>query len=68
MDIVDKAQELEQRARFSGVGRIRAGLLADGTVDCVDCAEEIPEDRKKAMPNARRCSTCQEKHERRGRR
>lgn len=68
MDIVDKAQELEQRERFRGVGRIRAGLLAEGTADCVDCDEEIPEDRKKAMPNARRCASCQEKHEMRGRR
>ena len=68
MDIVDQAQAAEQRERFRGVARIRAGLLAEGTDNCVDCDEAIPPDRKNAMPNARRCACCQEKLEFRGRR
>lgn len=68
MDIVDQAQALEQRERNKGVARIQAGLNVEGAADCSDCADEIPMDRRKAMPNATRCAPCQEKHERKGRR
>jgi phage/conjugal plasmid C-4 type zinc finger TraR family protein len=27
--------------------------------DCVDCGDEIPEERRKAQPGCRRCLSCQ---------
>jgi DnaK suppressor protein len=32
---------------------------------CVNCHDDIPEERLKALPFAVRCKTCQEEHERR---
>lgn len=31
-----------------------------GLAECEDCGEPIPEARRRAMPNARRCVACQE--------
>jgi RNA polymerase-binding transcription factor DksA len=31
---------------------------------CVDCGEEIPEGRRRAMPGARTCVPCQSAHDR----
>jgi hypothetical protein len=30
---------------------------------CIDCADEIPEDRVRLDPGTMRCATCQEMHE-----
>lgn len=43
------------------VQRARANLAhGEGLTHCEDCAEEIPESRRLAVPGARRCVPCQE--------
>ena len=43
-----------------GVSGARARLpQGDGTPDCVDCGEAIPERRRKALPGVTTCIACQ---------
>lgn len=43
-----------------GVLTARARLPAgEGTSECVECGDEIPEARRKALPGARTCVSCQ---------
>jgi len=42
------------------VSRARARMPSgEGEVFCVECGEEIPEARRRAMPGARTCVACQ---------
>lgn len=42
------------------VSRARARLLAsDGSDECEECGEPIPEGRRRALPGARTCVACQ---------
>jgi phage/conjugal plasmid C-4 type zinc finger TraR family protein len=41
---------------FNAEARIPIG---EGTPDCVECGDEIPEARRKAMPGATTCVQCQ---------
>jgi phage/conjugal plasmid C-4 type zinc finger TraR family protein len=42
------------------VNRARARLLArDGSDECDECGEPIPEARRQALPGARTCVACQ---------
>lgn len=61
MDTVDHAQDreaaflaeqLEKQARA-------AKLDARGNEICADCGDPIPDERRRAMPSACRCVTCQ---------
>ena len=43
-----------------GVLTARARLpVGEGTTHCVECGEEIPEKRRKALPGAHTCVDCQ---------
>lgn len=43
-----------------GVLTARARLpVGEGTEACVECGDEIPEARRKALPGARTCVSCQ---------
>ena len=43
-----------------GVSTARAHLpLGEGVEHCVDCGDDIPEARRKALPGARNCISCQ---------
>ncbi|HEY1749839.1 MAG TPA: DksA/TraR family C4-type zinc finger protein [Caulobacteraceae bacterium] len=43
-----------------GVRAARARLpVGEGTEHCVDCGDEIPEARRRALPGARTCVKCQ---------
>lgn len=65
-DELDQAAEQTRRSSEAGIARIRAQLDGAGSAECDDCGEDIPAARRKAMPSARRCVTCQSKLERRG--
>lgn len=44
---------------FDGVLAARARLSAgEGTEDCVECGDPIPEARRKAVPGVTTCVTC----------
>jgi phage/conjugal plasmid C-4 type zinc finger TraR family protein len=68
MDIIDQAQEHEER--------LRSEAIANATIKpgkepalwyCEDCFVGIPEARRVAVPHCTRCVDCQEIHEIRGR-
>lgn len=45
---------------LDGVSNARARLPAGtGTPECVECGEDIPEARRRAMPGATTCVRCQ---------
>lgn len=45
---------------LDGVLNARARIpIGQGTRDCVECGDEIPEARRKAMPGATTCVHCQ---------
>ncbi len=49
-----------------GVLSARARLpVGDGTDHCVECGEEIPEARRRALPGAHTCVACQSGRDRR---
>ena len=49
-----------------GVLNARARLpVGDGTDQCVECGEEIPEARRRALPGAHTCVACQSGRDRR---
>jgi len=51
---------------LDGVRAARARLPAgEGETHCVDCGEAIPEARRRALPGARTCVTCQSGRDRR---
>jgi len=46
---------------LDGIARARHGLSSGpGLSHCADCAAEIPEARRQAVPGARLCVSCQE--------
>lgn len=45
---------------LDGVLNARARIpIGEGTPDCAECGDEIPEARRKAMPGATTCVHCQ---------
>lgn len=68
MDDIDRVQEIEQDAvakKLADLSRQMATKARD--IHCVECGDEIPEERRKSLPYATRCVDCQgqlEKHSR----
>ena len=49
-----------------GVLNARARLpVGEGAAHCIECGEEIPEARRRALPGARTCIECQSGRDRR---
>jgi len=47
-----------------GVRAARARMPAgEGTIHCVECGDEIPEARRRALPGARTCVGCQSRRD-----
>jgi phage/conjugal plasmid C-4 type zinc finger TraR family protein len=67
MDDADLAQARIEREREQAVAAVQALSAGEGQDDCITCADPIEEARRKAVPSARRCITCQEAAERRSR-
>tara|TARA_R110001592_G_scaffold104697_1_gene294557 strand:- start:60562 stop:60762 length:201 start_codon:yes stop_codon:yes gene_type:complete len=61
-DLVDCAQELEQRHRDKALSR-RVPRPQIGCSHCIDCGAEIATARRAAYPSAERCIDCQKNHE-----
>ncbi|SOC41595.1 TraR/DksA family transcriptional regulator [Rhizobium subbaraonis] len=72
MNIGNFARELGEerleRERDVAIARARSALKQPGADDCEDCERPIREARRRAMPSATRCISCQEAAESRGRR
>ena len=63
MDIVDHAQDHEEAIRSRQIEHAR-GRQAEPVEDCIACGDEIPEERREAMPGVQRCIDCQSNKER----
>lgn len=62
-DLIDRAQDLEQRQRATALAR-RRPVPAAGGGTCVMCGEPIAQERLAALPGAARCVECQNSMER----
>ena len=65
---VERAEEMVVLERDQAVAEIRQSLSVSGAAECTDCGEAIAVARRKAIPSARRCFECQERHELAGKR
>jgi phage/conjugal plasmid C-4 type zinc finger TraR family protein len=62
-DALDLADERIEQERQAGVADVRRRLAEPGTIICLDCDQEIPAERRRALPSAVRCVACQEHQE-----
>lgn len=64
-DDVDRASELEEARVLKSLGAITREITDfSASIDCIDCGDEIDEDRRRCMPSAKRCFLCQNLYER----
>ena len=56
----DLAEQRIEEEREAAIAASRAALMANGTIECVDCGCTISIARKRVYPSARRCLECQE--------
>ena len=54
--VLDQIEDTVADGVLSARARLPSG---EGTVECVECGEPIPEARRKALPGARTCVPCQ---------
>lgn len=68
MDDIDRYTEFEQEMIDKRIRMVRQNVASSegalGAERCQDCASEIPMARRKAIPTAIRCVSCQEEYER----
>jgi phage/conjugal plasmid C-4 type zinc finger TraR family protein len=65
-DELDLAQHRAQEMTEHAIASIRRRAeIGPGRQDCLDCGDRIPTDRLAKVPNACRCTPCQDHHERR---
>ncbi len=60
MDNLDEAAETEELYRTNAIKQNRTHLVSCSATECEECGEPIGDARKKAMPSARLCLSCQE--------
>jgi len=58
-DIIDSASELEDLQRDAALSMRRINRNAVSAKHCESCGEDIPEQRRVAVPGCRTCSDCQ---------
>jgi phage/conjugal plasmid C-4 type zinc finger TraR family protein len=70
-DIIDRASEHETRHRDIALAQVaRAQLHGESATHCQrpDCGEEIPQERRVALPGVQHCITCAELIEKKNKR
>jgi len=65
--LLERNEAFERARAEQAVERIRSNLKGIGVEFCEDCEEPVGEARRKAMPSATRCISCQSVVERRRR-
>lgn len=64
-DLLDLAQAHVERETALRIASIQLRVRRSGGRDhCIDCAARIPEARRRQVPNAIRCASCQDQAER----
>lgn len=65
LDECDEASIYAERMNDMGVQAVLASMPKGRSLpECVDCGDDIPEERQKAIPGVVRCIHCQTLHER----
>jgi phage/conjugal plasmid C-4 type zinc finger TraR family protein len=64
-DLAELRTEQERDAAIASAAQALRGIGAD---ECADCSRPIDLERRKALPSATRCMTCQTRFERKARR
>jgi len=64
-ELIDQANELAERRLEITIQNMRINHAAVSATHCCDCGEEIPEQRREAVPGCQRCADCQEEFEER---
>lgn len=65
MDEADRANELEEERVRKKLAAIALEMKDENPdIECIECGEEIEEERRRILPSARRCFRCQELFER----
>ena len=65
MDLADRAQELELVHQEHALRRqLQQTRIVSSSRSCMGCAEEIPEQRRAALPGCGLCVECQDDFER----
>ncbi|MNE12373.1 hypothetical protein D3C87_1472550 [compost metagenome] len=59
----DLAAERAEQEREAGISAASRSLRTPGTIECEDCSNDIPRERRIALPSATRCIVCQTKFE-----
>jgi phage/conjugal plasmid C-4 type zinc finger TraR family protein len=59
----DLAAERTEQEREAGIAAASRALRTPGTLECEDCPNDIPRERRIALPSATRCIACQTKFE-----
>ncbi len=63
-DLVDKANAEQEQITNACIALARRQLTTTtANTECIDCGNEIPPQRKQAVPSAVRCVKCQMEHE-----
>lgn len=60
---IETAEAVTNAVTARAIAAAKAGLAGEGSADCADCGDAIPEARRTALPSARRCVDCQAKFE-----
>lgn len=59
----EQADMRAEQEREAGIAAASLSLRSVGTIQCEDCPNNIPRERRLALPSATRCIRCQTKHE-----
>ncbi|HCJ70654.1 TraR/DksA C4-type zinc finger protein [Agrobacterium pusense] len=65
---LDLATERTEQERETAIAAASRSLRGPGTIQCEDCPNDIPRERRLALPSAIRCIRCQTRHEQKARR
>jgi phage/conjugal plasmid C-4 type zinc finger TraR family protein len=57
--VQDQIDDTVKDAVLAARTRLSAAASGKGETHCVECGEDIPEGRRRALPGARTCVTCQ---------
>jgi len=64
MDEIDLANEIEQARVYRSLVAIKKEISEiNEDIYCIDCDEEIDEERRQILPSAKRCLRCQQQWE-----
>jgi phage/conjugal plasmid C-4 type zinc finger TraR family protein len=64
MDVADLAQSTEELVLKEALARVPPPRGGNGGLHCLNCTDEIPEGRRRAVPGCCLCVDCQDDMER----